>query len=198
MAESEDSCCRKGSRRLLRRGSAPAGPSGTGRRAGFAADALHPGPLSTATPRSPGPAAAPVRLIRHGRLYLRLRWRLAALGALLDGHSFWAAGRQRSQLGRMLSGSQVVVSAWQGDALVGFGRATSDGVFRAVLWDVVVAEDQQGRGVGRRIVEELLVSPKVVAAERVYLMTTTGEGFYKKLGFSRVDSQRLMLKQTSG
>jgi N-acetylglutamate synthase-like GNAT family acetyltransferase len=42
----------------------------------------------------------------------------------------------------------------------------------------------------------------VAAAERVYLMTTTGEGFYEKLGFSRVDSQRLMLKtrleQTSG
>ena len=164
----------------------------------FAADALHSGPLSTATPRPPVPAGAPVRLIRHGGLCLRLRWRLAALGALLDGHSFWATGRQQSQLARMLSGSQVVVSAWQGSTLVGFGRATSDGVFRAVLWDVVVAEDHQGRGLGRRIVEELLASPEVAAAERVYLMTTTGEGFYEKLGFSRVDSQRLMLKQTSG
>ncbi len=139
-----------------------------------------------------------MRLIRHSGLCLRLRWRLAALGALLDGHSFWATGRRRSQLARMLSGSQVVVSAWQGNQLVGFGRATSDGVFRAVLWDVVVAADHQGRGLGRRIVEELLASPPVAAAERVYLMTTTGEGFYERLGFSRVDSQRLMLKQTSG
>ena len=168
---------------------------GTGRRAGFAADAPHPGPLSSATPRPEAPSVAPIRLVRHGRLRLRLRWRLAALGALLDGHSFWATGRRPSQLGRMLSGSQVVVSAWQGGTLVGFGRATSDGVFRAVLWDVVVAEDQQGRGIGRRIVEVLLASPEVAAAERVYLMTTTGEGFYEKLGFSRVDSQRLMLKQ---
>lgn len=151
--------------------------------------------MSTAITRPPDPAAAPVRLIRHGHLRLRLRWRLAALGALLDGHSFWATGRQRPQLGRMLTGSQVVVSAWQGKELVGFGRATSDGVFRAVLWDVVVAEDLQGQGLGRRIVEELLTSPPVAAAERVYLMTTTGEGFYEKLGFNRVESQRLMLKQ---
>ncbi len=154
--------------------------------------------MSTATPRPPVPVTAPIRLVRHGRLCLRLRWQLAALGTLLDAHSFWATGRRSSQLGRMLSGSQVVVSAWQGGTLVGFGRATSDGVFRAVLWDVVVAEDQQGRGVGRRIVEALLASPQVAAAERVYLMTTTGEGFYEKLGFSRVDSQRLMLKQKSG
>ncbi|MEA5442689.1 GNAT family N-acetyltransferase [Cyanobium gracile] len=151
--------------------------------------------MSTATPRPEAPSIAPIRLVRHGRLRLRLRWRLAALGALLDGHSFWATGRSRDQLGRMLRGSQVVVSAWQGSTLVGFGRATSDRVFRAVLWDVVVSEDHQGRGLGRRIVEELLASPPVAAAERVYLMTTTGEGFYEKLGFSRVDSQRLMLKQ---
>ena len=154
--------------------------------------------MNTATSRPPVPTDAPVRLIRHGALCLRLRWRLADLGALLDGHSFWATGRQPSQLWRMLSGSQVVVSAWQGSTLVGFGRATSDGVFRAVLWDVVVAEDHQGRGLGRRIVEALLVSPPVGAAERVYLMTTTGEGFYERLGFNRVDSQRLMLKQTIG
>jgi ribosomal protein S18 acetylase RimI-like enzyme len=154
--------------------------------------------LSSAPPRPEAPSRAPFRLVRHSRLRLRLRWRLAALGALLDGHSFWASGRRPAQLGRMLSGSQVVVSAWQGSTMVGFGRATSDGVFRAVLWDVVVAEDQQGQGIGRRIVEGLLASPEVATAERVYLMTTTGEGFYEKLGFSRVDSQRLMLKKKCG
>ena len=71
-------------------------------------------------------------------------------------------------------------------------------MFRAVLWDVVVAEDNQGRGLGRRFVEELLASPSVAATERVYLITTTGEGFYERLGFRRVDSKRLMLQQTSG
>ncbi|KEF41464.1 MAG: GNAT family acetyltransferase [Cyanobium sp. CACIAM 14] len=151
------------------------------------------------SPASPRPeAAAPIRLIRHSPLALRLRRRLDALAALLDGHSFWAAGRSRTELGRMLSGSQVVVSAWRGQELVGFGRATSDGVFRAVLWDVVVAEAQQGMGLGRRIVEALVTSPPVAGAERIYLMTTTGQGFYERLGFTPVESQRLMLKLKSG
>ena len=144
------------------------------------------------------PDGRQVRLIRHGWLRLRLRWRLGSLGALLDGNSFWATGRRRDELRRMLNGSQVVVSAWQDRTLVGFGRATSDGVFRAVLWDVVVAEEHQGQGVGRRVVEVLLSSTAVSAAERVYLMTTKGEGFYERLGFSLVESQRLMLKQKSG
>ena len=95
----------------------------------------------------------------------------------------------------MLSGSQAVISAWRGSRLVGFGRATSDGVFRAVLWDVVVAGDHQGRGLGRRIVEALLQEPALQRVERTYLMTTNSAGFYEQLGFTAVESQRLMLRQ---
>jgi N-acetylglutamate synthase-like GNAT family acetyltransferase len=93
----------------------------------------------------------------------------------------------------MLAGSQAVVSAWQGSRLVGFGRATSDGVFRAVLWDVVVAGEHQGRGLGRRLVEALLEEPSLQGVERVYLMTTNSSGFYQQLGFVEVKDQQLML-----
>ena len=112
---------------------------------------------------------------------------------LFDHHSFWARGRSRGALVRMLLGSCSVVSAWQGGELVGIGRATSDGVFRAVLWDVVVAEEYQGRGVGRRIVQALLASPPVVASERVYLMTTNSSGFYARLGFTEQHGQHLLV-----
>lgn len=97
----------------------------------------------------------------------------------------------------MLRGSQAVVSAWRGGELVGFGRATSDGVFRAVLWDVVVAKEHQGQGLGRQLVEELLDSPALRGIERVYLMTTKGAGFYARLGFEPTQNQQLMLLERS-
>ncbi|MEB3262996.1 MAG: GNAT family N-acetyltransferase [Synechococcus sp.] len=147
--------------------------------------------MRTAAP-STRPAAG-LRLIQHGPLALRLRWRLEALRILFDTHSFWARGRSRAQLRRMLAGSQAVVSAWRGNELIGFGRATSDGAFRAVLWDVVVAEEHQGRGLGRRIVEELLHCPAVRQVERVYLMTTNSAGFYRRLGFDTSHSQHLLV-----
>ena len=140
-------------------------------------------------------SAAPIHLIRHRSGALRLRrgpGQLAQLQALLDGHSFWAQGRTPAQLRQMLAGSQAVVSAWRGDQLVGFGRATSDGVFRAVLWDVVVAGAEQGRGLGRRIVAELLAVPALIRVERVYLMTTNSAGFYSQLGFQVEESQQLL------
>ena len=140
-------------------------------------------------------SAAPIQLIRHQRGAWRLRrapGQLRQLQQLLDEHSFWASGRSQQELSRMLACSQAVVSAWRGRALVGFGRATSDGVFRAVLWDVVVAAEHQGQGLGRRLVEALLQAPALQGVERTYLMTTNSSGFYEQLGFVTVDSQRLM------
>ncbi len=142
-------------------------------------------------------SAAPIQLIRHRRGAWRLRrtpGQLRQLQLLLDAHSFWASGRSQRELSRMLAGSQAVVSAWRGSHLVGFGRANSDGVFRAVLWDVVVAGEHQGQGLGRRLVEALLEEPALKGVERVYLMTTNSAGFYEQLGFTAVDSQRLMLR----
>lgn len=114
------------------------------------------------------------------------------LKQLFGTHSFWAQGRSLAGLHRMLRGSEAVVTAWRDGQLVGFGRCTSDGAYRAVLWDVVVARDQEGQGLGRRLVATLLAAPPVAAAERVYLMTTNSHGFYERLGFHEATSQRLM------
>jgi GNAT superfamily N-acetyltransferase len=144
----------------------------------------------------------PIQLVRHrpGAPGLRLglgpalrpRQAIRQLQALFADNSFWAAGRDAAGLRRMLQGSEAAVSAWQQGRMVGFARATSDRCYRAVLWDVVVARDLEGQGLGRGLVEALLAMPPVQAAERVYLMTTNSHGFYERLGFEQVVSQRLM------
>ena len=151
---------------------------------------------------------ASIRLISHRSGALALRWGLGPgwmpvgalqqLQALLDDHSFWAQGRSRADLRTMLRHSAAVVSVWRGQRLVGFGRASSDGLFRAVLWDVVVAAEYQGQGLGRRIVTALLEHPRLSAVERTYLMTSNSAGFYAQLGFATVQGQKLMLRRPGG
>ena len=140
------------------------------------------------------PGAPGLRLMGLGP-NLRPTRGLLKLRRLLNKHAFWAQGRSRQQLREMLKGSQVVVSLWRGKRMVGFGRASSDGIYRAVLWDVVVAGDLQGRGLGRRVVEALLASPKLREVERVYLMTTNSNGFYEQMGFISVSSQHLLIRK---
>lgn len=148
----------------------------------------------------------PFELILHAPGAPGLRWfgigpgfrpsrGLFKLQRLLDKHAFWAQGRSIRELRRLLAGSEAVVSLWRGKRLVGFGRATSDRLCRAVLWDVVVAGDLQGRGFGRQVVQALLASPALRDVERVYLMTTNSVGFYEQLGFHRATPQELLVIQ---
>jgi GNAT superfamily N-acetyltransferase len=151
----------------------------------------------TAPSRPVKPRKDRVRLIQHSRLRLRLQLHISDLQALLDRDSFWARGRQIRDLRRMLTGSQAVVSAWHGPHLVGFGRATSDGVYRAVLWDVVVSAEHQGQGLGSELVAMLLSHRNVARVERVYLMTTNSAGFYTKLKFHENHGQKLMIREST-
>jgi len=149
---------------------------------------------------------ARIRLVEHARGAPGMRWLglgpgyrpsrgLLKLRRLFQKHAFWAENRSNSDLKRMLAGSTVVVSLWRGKRLVGFGRAHSDGIHRAVLWDIVVAGDLQGRGLGRRVVEALLAAPAIRNVERVYLMTTNSAGFYKQLGFTDANPQQLLIRK---
>lgn len=127
-----------------------------------------------------GPGLRPARAIRQ-------------LQGLFDNASFWAGGRSQDELRAMLRSSQAAMSAWDGRLLVGFARASSDRHFRAVIWDVVVAEGYQGLGLGRRLVEALLATPALADVERIYLMTTNSRGFYERLGFQVNEQQSLMM-----
>lgn len=73
--------------------------------------------------------------------------------------------------------------------------ASSDGVFRAIFWDVIIPEDLQEQGLGRTLVEALLASPALAGVERIYLMTTNSAGFYQQLGFTQVTNQQLLQRK---
>ena len=118
---------------------------------------------------------------------------LLQLQTFLNQNTFWAKGRNKKQICKMLAQSTVVVSLWQSNKLIGFGRATSDLVFRAVLWDVVIASDHQGLGMGKLIIEAILTNKKIKSVEKVYLMTTYSSDFYKQLGFKPNSKQSILI-----
>ncbi len=88
-------------------------------------------------------------------------------------------------ISRALANSLVVVSAWDGDLMVGFARATGDKVFNATVWDVCVRPTHQRKGVGRLIMLELLKEIDEYQIPLITLYADPGrDGFYKKFGFA--------------
>ena len=83
---------------------------------------------------------------------------------------------------KVFENSTHYVFAVENDFIIGFARAIGDGVFNAAIYDVVVHADYQGKGIARRLIEDLLEQLKEHSC--IHLISTTGnESFYKKLGF---------------
>lgn len=82
---------------------------------------------------------------------------------------------------RAFEASHTTVFVYDGAALIGFGRAISDGAYQAAVYDVAVAPKRQGTGIGKLILEHIM---EQLPGCNIILYATPGmEGFYKKLGF---------------
>ena len=120
---------------------------------------------------------------------------LYKLKVLLDKNTIWAKNRTIKDLKFCLANSDVIVSLWSNNKILGFGRALSDGAYRSVLWDIVIDHHHQGKGYGKLIVNSLLESKKIKRSEKVYLMTSHQKDFYCQIGFEEVSSQNLLIKK---
>ena len=120
---------------------------------------------------------------------------LHKLQKLLDKNAFWAKSRTINDLKKCLANSDVIVSLWVGSEIVGFGRALTDGIYRGVLWDIVIDQNHQGKGFGSLIIQNLLSSKKIKNIKKLYLMTTNKELFYSQFNFKEVSSQKLLIRE---
>ena len=118
---------------------------------------------------------------------------LTQLQALFKLGAFWATERKIEDLNIAIENSEPVISVWDGQKLVGFARATSDGIYRATIWDVVIDPQYRGAGLGRKLVQTVLSHPRMNRVERVYLTTTHQQSFYERIGFEVNSSSTMIL-----
>jgi GNAT superfamily N-acetyltransferase len=93
-------------------------------------------------------------------------------------------GRAPTDIQAAFLKSSYVRFAYHGDTLVGFGRTVDDGIYYALVVDLVIDPEYQGSGIGSRILAELKDDLKG------FLFTTLTaapgkDGFYLKQGWCR-------------
>ena len=147
-----------------------------------------------------------ISLIKHSKGALGLRLfglgpnlkptdGLNKLQKLLNKNAFWAKNRTIDDLKKCLANSDVIISLWVENEIVGFGRALTDGIYRGVLWDIVIDQNHQGKGFGTLIIKNLLSSRKIKNTKKLYLMTTNKKIFYSQFDFKEVISQDLLIRE---
>lgn len=107
--------------------------------------------------------------------------------------AFWAQERTKEDLETAIANSEPAISVWDRERLIGFARATSDEVYRATIWDVVIHPEYRGIGLGGKLVETVLSHPRISKVERVYLMTTHQQKFYEHIGFEENQTTTMVL-----
>jgi predicted GNAT family N-acyltransferase len=105
----------------------------------------------------------------------------------------WARHRSLADTEKLMPRVDVFIVIRDEGRLIGYGRALCDGVFRAILDDIIVDEEYRGGGVGRLIVEGLM--QQLDGIEEVLLHTEQHlEGFYKRFGFENFHGLTMNIK----
>ncbi len=96
----------------------------------------------------------------------------------------WSSAEKPVVLHQALLGSHSVVTAWEGDRLVGLGNAISDGHLVVYYPHLLVHPEYQGRGIGACLMRMLLARYPGFH-QHVLLADGRALEFYRKCGFER-------------
>jgi GNAT superfamily N-acetyltransferase len=105
-----------------------------------------------------------------------------ALARLFRAVGWYRKAGDVPRLARMLEGTTQMVSAWDGERMVGFARAISDQAYNGYISSVAVHPRWQGKGLGERLIQALMAQNDEI---KFVLTAVPGiHGFYEGLGFT--------------
>ena len=89
-----------------------------------------------------------------------------------------------NRLKKMIDNATLIISAWDGEKLVGVARAVSDFAYSTYLSDLAVDKEYQKHGIGHELVNEI---QKQVGEESNLVLLAAPESmeYYPKIGFEK-------------
>lgn len=89
----------------------------------------------------------------------------------------------RQRMATMLAQANLVVTAWDGELLVGVARSLSDFAYCTYLSDLAVRVSHQRRGIGRELIRRTRAAGG--AAQIILLAAPQAVDYYPRVGFTR-------------
>ena len=99
--------------------------------------------------------------------------------------AWWALDRTVEEARQCLQGSQLTVGCVDEDErLVAFARVLTDGIFKALIFDVIVDEAHRGSQLGDQLIAHVVNHPRLSKVKHIELYCKDDVlGFYLDRGF---------------
>ena len=126
---------------------------------------------------------------RHSyKVVMPLTSKHAAQVLHLYKQTWWASDRNLAAAIKVIEGSDLNVGVLDiNDQLIGYTRVITDGVEKAMIFDVIVDEQHQGKKMGRLLLDTILNSEVCAQIKHIELYCTEKmKPFYEKLGLSLI------------
>lgn len=92
----------------------------------------------------------------------------------------------RERMRQMLANANLVITAWDGDLMVGIARSVTDGAYCTYLSDLAVRESYQKRGIGKELMRRTQAAAP--QASLILLAAPKAAEYYPRAGFTRHES----------
>lgn len=93
----------------------------------------------------------------------------------------------RTRIQKMYSASNLIISAWEDDQLIGISRALTDFCYCCYLSDLAVRKEYQNKGIGTKLIE--LTKVKIGDQTALILIAAPSAiDYYPKVGFQKIDN----------
>ncbi len=114
---------------------------------------------------------------------------------LLDASGIKRPTDDLARIEKMYAEANLIISAWDGERLVGIARALSDFSYCCYLSDLAVDTAYQKHGIGKALVEQIQVAngPQV---SLILLSASEAMDYYGKLGFDTINNGFIMRRQS--
>lgn len=107
--------------------------------------------------------------------------------ALYDSAGLPRPTHDKERIRKMYENSDLIVTAWHNELLVGVSRSVTDWVWSCYLADLAVRPDYQGGGIGKKLID--LTRERVGEQSMVLLLSVPGAmEYYPKVGLEKVDN----------
>jgi len=108
----------------------------------------------------------------------------------------WAKSRDPLDIQQMLDNTQLTLGVWDNEKLVGFARAVTDDIYRALIEDVVVDSNYRKQGIGTHMIHKML--KRLEHVEVIMLdCDPTLVSFYEQHQFQQKTSASMHIIQTA-